>query len=52
MKKFTFTSILLLLVALTLNSAAFRGVMGWLRTPAVTRAEISGKDGEIGRAHV
>ncbi|MFN0084583.1 MAG: hypothetical protein ACKVX9_04280 [Blastocatellia bacterium] len=45
MKKFTFTCIILLLVALTLNSAAMRGFMGWMNTPVVTKAEIVGKDG-------
>ena len=45
MKKFTFTCIILLFVALTLNSAAMRGFMGWMSTPGVTKAEIVGKDG-------
>ncbi|MDX2034877.1 MAG: DUF11 domain-containing protein [Blastocatellia bacterium] len=45
MKKFTFTCIILLLVALTFNSSAMRGFMGWMSTPVLTKAEIVGKDG-------
>ena len=46
-KKITLITATLLLVALTLNVNALRGMMTWLNTPAVTRAEISGKDGAL-----
>lgn len=47
MKKFTLFCTTLLLVVLALNTAFTRGLMNWFNTPAVTRAEISGKDGEL-----
>ncbi len=47
MKKFTLICITLLLAAVALNSYAIRGLMGWMNTPAVTKAEISGKDGAL-----
>jgi len=47
MKKFTLICTTILLAALILNTALTRGLMGWLSTPSVTRAEISGKDGEL-----
>lgn len=47
MKKFTLICTTLLLAALAFNNYAYRGLMSWLNTPTVTRAEISGKDGEL-----
>ncbi len=47
MKKLTLICATLLLAALALNSAPVRGLMGWLNTPAVAKAEISGKDGSL-----
>src|SRR5262245_48488273 len=47
MKKFTLICTTILLAALVLNTALTRGLMSWFNTPSVTRAEISGKDGEL-----
>jgi hypothetical protein len=47
MKKFTLLCTTLLLVVLALNTTLTHGLMNWFNTPAVTRAEISGKDGEL-----
>ncbi len=47
MKKFTLACTAILLAALALNTALTRGLMSWFNTPSVTRAEISGKDGEL-----
>ncbi|MGE0882031.1 MAG: beta strand repeat-containing protein [Blastocatellales bacterium] len=47
MKKFTLICTALLLAALAFNSFGTRGLMNWLNTPNVARAEISGKDGEL-----
>lgn len=47
MKKFTLLCTTLLLVVIALNTTFTHGLMNWFNTPAVTRAEISGKDGEL-----
>lgn len=47
MKKFAFICASLLIIALALNTNTLRGLMRWLNTPAVTRAEIAGKDGPL-----
>ncbi|MGE0126744.1 MAG: DUF11 domain-containing protein [Blastocatellales bacterium] len=47
MKKLTLICTTLILAALALNGSPIRGLMGWLNAPVVTRAEISGKDGEL-----
>ncbi|MGH9853304.1 MAG: hypothetical protein ACREBD_25980, partial [Blastocatellia bacterium] len=46
MKKFTLICATLLLTA-SVISHPFRSLMGWMNTPAVTKAEISGKDGAL-----
>jgi len=46
MKKFTLICATLLLAA-SVISHPFRSLMGWMNTPAVTKAEISGKDGAL-----
>lgn len=48
MKKFTLISTTILLVALVFSNSAINGfLMSWLNTPAITKAEISGKDGDL-----
>src|SRR5690242_11569213 len=47
MKKFTLVCTTLLLAAVALNTALTRGLMDWFKTPSVTQAAISGKDGEL-----
>lgn len=47
MKKLYLTIILTLIATLFLTTPAIRGLMGWLNTPATTRAEIAGKDGDF-----
>jgi uncharacterized repeat protein (TIGR01451 family) len=37
----------MLLAALAFNGYAIRGLMEWMNTPAITRAEIAGKDGDL-----
>ena len=46
MKKFTLICTTFLVFALAFSSS-INGLMNWLSTPTVTRAEISGKDGEL-----
>ncbi|MEP7340906.1 MAG: DUF11 domain-containing protein, partial [Acidobacteriota bacterium] len=47
MKKFTLLCATILLAVLAFNNALTHGLMSWFNTPSVTRAEISGKDGEL-----
>ncbi|HKX32928.1 MAG TPA: DUF11 domain-containing protein [Blastocatellia bacterium] len=47
MKKYTLTIIAMLLLFPALNSAGVRGLLSWLNTPAVTKAEVPGKDGSL-----
>lgn len=48
MKKFTLICTAILFAAFALGSPAIHGsLMSWLNTPSVTKAEISGKDGEL-----
>src|SRR5215203_5030918 len=48
MKKFTLICTTILFAVLALSSPAIHGfLMSWLNTPSVTRAEISGKDGDL-----
>ncbi|MGH9802200.1 MAG: DUF11 domain-containing protein, partial [Blastocatellia bacterium] len=46
MKKFILICTIFLFVALAFSNS-IHGLMNWLSTPAVTRAEISGKDGDL-----
>lgn len=46
MKKFTLICSTFLVLALAFSSS-INGLMSWMNTPTVTRAEISGKDGEL-----
>ncbi len=47
MKKFTLICATLLLATLALGNSVIRGLMDWMNTPVITRAEISGKDGAL-----
>src|SRR5262245_33270707 len=47
MKKLSLLYTTLIIVAIALNSNSIRGLMGWLNTPVVTKAEIAGKDGSL-----
>ncbi len=47
MKKITLICLAILLIAISLNNSAVRGLMNWLNTPAITKAEIAGKDGAL-----
>src|SRR5262245_38626082 len=47
MKKYTLTIIAMLLLFPALHSAGVRGLLSWLNTPAVTKAEVPGKDGSL-----
>lgn len=48
MKKFTLICTIFLFAVFAFSNPTFQGfLMSWMNTPAVTRAEISGKDGEL-----